>query len=213
MKHLLILPLLALIAVGCTPTRHATDMDRLILPSQSVGEPTTLQGPATLGVANVQRNHQQQTPWMVTPFQETVAFERVVSMGHYTANDNSFDRTLSNLYIRAERSGCDLLLLYTVAGYHRDTNALAPLSIATLGLLPTNRIEAESRIDWALIDPLTGYIYVQDSVNARAGRAANAWTSERARDGAYERAEEHAIADLEQAVTDALPLTGLRKPR
>lgn len=109
------------------------------------------------------------------------------------------DQTLnSDLELRnaAAKLHADLLLVYTFDTAFYTQNSAAPLSLISLGILPTEVKKVRSTASALLMDVNNGYIYTVVEATAANDQLANAWTSSEAMDQVRLKSERQAFADL-----------------
>ncbi len=105
-------------------------------------------------------------------------------------------RSQDDLRQAAARMQADMLLLYTFDTKYDVGDALAPLSVVTLGLSPNQVAKVDTTASALLIDVRTGYIYGSVESTANTEQLANAWTSDAAVDQSRKRTERKAFDDL-----------------
>src|SRR5439155_26793843 len=77
-----------------------------------------------------------------------------------------------------------------------DNDALAPLSVMTLGLSPTRQIVVHVAASALLMDTRTGFIYAALEANEKRQALSNAWVSRESADHARRNAEKAAFKGL-----------------
>ena len=95
----------------------------------------------------------------------------------------------------AARMHADAVLIYQVDSHVTDGSFFAPLAVASLGMLPTNRIEVIATAMAVLIDTRSGYVY--GTLERSVGRTtfATSWST-LARDRVTDRAAYDATTKL-----------------
>lgn len=96
----------------------------------------------------------------------------------------------------AARLKADMLLLYTFDTTFHDHDTVKPLSVVTLGLSPTNKVQVNVTASALLIDTRTGFVYGAFESNERRELTTNAWQTREDADAARLDAEAEAFHNL-----------------
>jgi hypothetical protein len=104
--------------------------------------------------------------------------------------------TWADLHAAAAQLHADMLLVYALSSETSVEDALAPLSVATLGLSPNQFADARCTASAVLLDTHNGYVYATMEASDRHQQLASAWTSESAQSFARDKAEEGAFDKL-----------------
>jgi hypothetical protein len=90
----------------------------------------------------------------------------------------------------------DILLVYTLDTSFQVQDKLAPVSLITLGLSPTQKASVICTASAVLLDTHNGYLYGIAEATDHSSQIASAWTSEAAVDEVRRRTESGAFAKL-----------------
>lgn len=113
--------------------------------------------------------------------------------------------TEKDLREAAARLHADLVLLYTFDTSFFDQNESRPLSMISLGFLPTRRISVATTASALLVDTRTGYVYSTYESTKKADTQASVWGSAEAADESRRNNERAAFADLVDEFTKSWP--------
>ncbi|HEX7637240.1 MAG TPA: hypothetical protein VF457_02495 [Burkholderiaceae bacterium] len=105
----------------------------------------------------------------------------------------------------AARLHADLVLVYTFDTAFFDRNESRPLSMISLGFLPTRRIAVTTTASALLVDTRTGYVYSTYETTKRSDTQASVWGSQDAADAARRENEHAAFGELVDAVAGSWP--------
>jgi hypothetical protein len=113
----------------------------------------------------------------------------------------------SDLEIRqaAARLQADLILIYTFDTAYFDTDALRPLTVITLGLSPTRKINAVTTASAVLLDTRTGFIYSAYEVVEREATLATSWGNRDSADQVRQKIEKRAFVKLVDELVTSWP--------
>lgn len=102
-----------------------------------------------------------------------------------------------DLRLAAASMKCDLLLIYTFdTGFRVDDVDVGPLTLISLGMLPTKTANVTATASAAIFDVRTGYIYGLAETTAKEAQIASSWSTPAAIDQARQRAEGEAFDQL-----------------
>jgi hypothetical protein len=91
----------------------------------------------------------------------------------------------------------DMLLVYTLdTGFKVENKAIGPLTVISLGVLPTKKAHVTTTASAALLDVRTGFIYGLAEATAIEEQRASVWSTSDAIDSARKQAEAAAFAKL-----------------
>jgi hypothetical protein len=108
---------------------------------------------------------------------------------------NRFDSDLELRHVAAKLHA-DLLLIYTVDTVFYTDDMASPLTVVTLGLIPTRVAHVTSTCSALLIDTRSGYLYATAEATSKKSRLANAWSNKFALDTARLNAETDAFDQM-----------------
>lgn len=110
------------------------------------------------------------------------------------------------LRLAAAKLRADLLFLYTFDTKFYESDASRPLTVISLGLLPTRGIRTVTTASALLVDTRTGFIYsTYEVTKERHSGAATSWNTEEIADKHRQAAEKEAFADLVDEVVKGWP--------
>jgi hypothetical protein len=101
-----------------------------------------------------------------------------------------------DLRLAASRLQADILFLYTVDTKFWSKDAVAPLSVITLGLSPSVTVNMVSTVSGVLMDVRTGYIYAMMDATEKQTQLSSWWTNESAVDQSRQRTERAAFEKM-----------------
>ena len=90
----------------------------------------------------------------------------------------------------------DMLLIYTIDTTFNTRDEVAPLTVITLGLSPSQVVHVISTASAILIDTRNGYLYGYAEATEKTDQLASEWTQAPAIDAARRRAEERSFDKL-----------------
>ena len=91
----------------------------------------------------------------------------------------------------------DMLLLYTLdTGFKVENSEVSPLTVISLGLLPTRKANIAATASAVMLDVRTGFIYGLAEATAIEEQRANVWSTADAIDSARKKAESVAFEKL-----------------
>lgn len=93
----------------------------------------------------------------------------------------------------AAAAHADMLLIYTLDTAMGVKDLMAPASVITLGLFPSQQAQVSCSAAAVLLDTRTGFLYGAVEATEHRRQAANLWTSEQAVDDARKAAERAAF--------------------
>jgi hypothetical protein len=99
----------------------------------------------------------------------------------------------------------DMLLIYTIDTQFYVKDHLAPLTVVTLGLSPSQTAQVVTTASAVLMDTRNGYLYGYAEATEKGAELTNAWFSESTVDGACHRTESKAFAKLVDQLADTWP--------
>lgn len=105
-------------------------------------------------------------------------------------------KTDKDLRLAASRLQADILFLYTVDTKFWSEDAVAPLSVITLGLSPSVTVNMVSTVSAVLMDVRTGYIYAMMDATEKQTQLSSWWTNESAVDQSRQRTERAAFEKM-----------------
>jgi hypothetical protein len=105
-------------------------------------------------------------------------------------------RTDKDLRLAASRLQADILFLYTVDTKFWSEDAVAPLSVVTLGLSPSVTVNMVSTVSGVLMDVRTGYIYAMMDATEKQTQLSSWWTNGSAVDQSRQRTERAAFEKM-----------------
>jgi hypothetical protein len=105
----------------------------------------------------------------------------------------------------AARLQADLVFLYTFDTSFFDTDIAKPLTVITLGLSPTRKINVTTTASALLLDTRTGYVYSAYEVTQRADTRSTSWGSQDAADETRQRNERASFQKLMDEFVTAWP--------
>lgn len=229
---LLLLTLGALALTGCStyiPPGAKADLQSFAPPSIQEGFAAKPTSPFPAGIAavrvqapnysnyNLRQNggtygSGRYTVVMTREVEEQTQFDRVSALPQ-VAGITSLNRMLlpqqldGDRPIReaASRLQADLVFIYTFDTSFFDTDAARPLTVITLGLSPTQKIQAVTTVSALLMDTRTGFIYSAYEVTERADTLSTSWGSSDAADEVRRTTETKAFAKLINDVVNSWP--------
>jgi hypothetical protein len=96
----------------------------------------------------------------------------------------------------AARLQADLLFVYTFDTAFFETDLAKPLTVVTLGLSPTRKVQVTTTVSGLLMDTRTGYIYSTYETTKNAETLSTSWGSSDAADEARRQNERLAFQQL-----------------
>jgi hypothetical protein len=105
----------------------------------------------------------------------------------------------------AARLHADLMLIYTFDTAFFNVDQARPLTVVSLGFLPTRKIAVSTTASALLVDTRTGYVYSTYEATKRSDTRASVWASEDAADEARRDNERAAFADMVGSVAGSWP--------
>lgn len=90
----------------------------------------------------------------------------------------------------------DMLLVYTLDTNFKVEDAIAPLTVVTLGLSPNQQARVVTTASAVLLDTRNGYLYGMAEATEHDNQLASAWTSQAAVDQTRRRTEARAFQKL-----------------
>jgi hypothetical protein len=96
----------------------------------------------------------------------------------------------------AAKLQADLIFLYTFDTAFFDIDVAKPLSVITLGLSPTRKINVTTTVSGLLMDTRSGFIYSAYEITTKAGTLSTSWGSRDAADESRQRSEREAFGKL-----------------
>ena len=110
-----------------------------------------------------------------------------------------------DLRAAAARLHADLVLIYTFDTAFFDLDQARPLTVISLGFLPTRKIAVTTTASGLLVDTRTGYIYSTYESTKKSDTQASAWGSQDAADAARRDNEHAAFGDMVDAIARSWP--------
>ena len=105
--------------------------------------------------------------------------------------------TAADLRRAAAVLSTDMLLVYTFdTGFRVENSVVAPVTVITLGLLPTKKASITTTASAAVLDVRTGFVYGLAEATATEEQRANVWSTADAMDDARKKAESVAFEKL-----------------
>ena len=113
----------------------------------------------------------------------------------------------SDLELRdaAARLHADLVLVYTFDTAFFETDQSRPLTVVTLGLSPTRKVEVSTTISALLLDTRTGYIYSAYETTHKAEARSTSWSTGDTADETRRGNERQAFGQLMDEVEKTWP--------
>jgi len=131
-------------------------------------------------------------------FETLAALPQVVGLGRISRLLLSEDlQSVKDLRLAAATLHADLLLVYTLdTSFRIRGQSLGPLTVVTLGFLPSKKATVTATASAVLFDVRTGHVYGLAEASHAASHLASTWTKEQAIDKARLDAETEAFAKL-----------------
>ena len=105
----------------------------------------------------------------------------------------------------AARLHADLLLVYTFDTSFFETDQARPLTVITLGLSPTRKVQVSTTISALLLDTRTGYIYSAYETTKKAEARSTSWSTGDTADETRRDNERQAFGQLMDEVEKTWP--------
>lgn len=105
----------------------------------------------------------------------------------------------------AARLQADLLFVYTFDTAFFETDLAKPLTVVTLGLSPTRKVQVATTVSGLLIDTRTGYVYATYETTQKAQTLSTSWGSRDAADEARLQNERQAFEQMVGEFVGAWP--------
>jgi hypothetical protein len=109
---------------------------------------------------------------------------------------SQFDST-KNLRLSAARLKTDLILIYSIeTSFHIEGTSLGPLSLITLGFIPTEEVFVTSTTSGLLVDVRTGFVYGVAEATTKEEQRTTIWNSKQTIDEARLKTEKQSFKNF-----------------